>query len=205
MAKVARKSARKFAPPPPQTPEERLAAIESVIAYLADKADVATITQQVAGVDKRLVRVEDQVARIEEKLAGLDKRLVRVEDRLVLVEDRLARVEAQVAEIDKRLVQVADRLARVEDRLVRVEDLVAGVDKRVVRIEEKLDGIVTGKADKADVEKLRTDMQANETEAVRRDGLRTRWDIGVIFSVAMLAIAVVGMLLKVLAALPAAG
>lgn len=184
MAKPAR---QQFDPPPPETPGERFVAIEAVIPHLADKAGVAHISEQLGNIEKQL----DAIAASKADKAGVD-----------YLETQLADVKKQLNTIatdksDKAdVVRVDERVARVEEKLERVDERLGRVEERLGRVEENVKSIVKNKPDKADLEKLRTEIAEQEVK-------RMRWQYSVSVGLVGLGLAVVGFGLKIVLMLSA--
>jgi len=78
-------------------------------------------------VDKRVMRVADNVVGINDRVAYVDKRLGDVDDRVASVGGRVVRVDNRMAGIDDRVTRVDARVAIIDDGVRSINEMVAVV------------------------------------------------------------------------------
>lgn len=104
--------------------KDQFSAFGEGLSLFAERQEV--LIDRVDSMDKRLIRVEDEVVFIKERLDRVEKGLSRVEERLTKVEDGNARIEDEISDIKRKLVQKIDfdDLQKIEKRLIKLEKLV---------------------------------------------------------------------------------
>lgn len=111
--------------------KDQFSAFGEGLSLVSERQEV--LIEKVDAMDKRLIRVEDEVAFIKERLIKIEERLTLVEksnigidERLALVEESNARIEDEISDIKRKLSQKVDLddLQKLEKRLVKLEKLV---------------------------------------------------------------------------------